>query len=321
MATPPSSGDTEGVDEREDQVPEAGPGVLLGDVIKKYIDKLNPKLIQDADTENNLRPASYSLRLGKNYYQDGSYGILTDDNPVIIIRPHGMVVVSTYEKLHVPRYLIGRWNLRVSLVYTGLLWAGGPQVDPGFSGFLFCPLYNLSNTEVALKLKEHIFTIDFEKTTSYNEEVAKDHPYLKFKGTKHKLDDYIPSYDLKSSVGELKKQVEASEKRVTKRVDDLQSTVLIGLSIVFAGLTIVATLPSIPGAHLTLSIDLLTGFYVSLSLSSIILSLFAIKRTKRPDKSESIFSKLAKLETLQRAGSITKEESDKKKKKLLRKLG
>jgi hypothetical protein len=230
-----------------------------------------------------------------------------------------MVVVSTYEKLHVPRYLIGRWNLRVSLVYSGLLWAGGPQVDPGFSGFLFCPLYNLSNTEVALKLKEHIFTIDFEKTSPYNEEVAKEHPYLKFKGTKHKLDDYVPSYDLKSSVGELKKQVETSEKKLVKRVDDLQSTVLIGLSIVFAGLTIVATLP--PGAHLTLNLDLLTGFYISLSVLSIILSIFAIKRTKRSDKTESIFSKLAKLEALQRSGSITKEQFDKKKKKLLQKLG
>jgi len=292
---------------------------LLGDAIQKYIERLKPKLIQFADIENNLRPASYSLRLGEKYYQDGSYGKLTDDNPVIVVRPHGMVVVSTFEKLHVPRYLIGRWNLRVSLVYSGLLWAGGPQVDPGFSGFLFCPLYNLSNTEVTLKLKDHIFTIDFEKTTPYNEEEIGDRSYLRFSGKKHKLDDYVPSYDLKSSVGELQKQVEESEKRTASRVDDLQSTVLIGLSIVFAGLTILGTLP--PAAHLTLSVDSTTAFYLALSVASLILSIFAIKRTRKPEKTQSIFLDLAKLESLQRSGSITNQQFEKKKKKLLRKIG
>ena len=51
-----------------------------------------------------------------------------------------------------PRFLIGRWNIRVTVAYKGLLWVGGPQVDPGWVGHLFCPIYNLSDQEVNFKL-------------------------------------------------------------------------------------------------------------------------------------------------------------------------
>src|SRR5205823_3087825 len=102
------------IDERDDPYPEAR-GVLLAEMIERYIDDLHPSLIQEATKETQIGPASYDLRLGEKYYQDGKFKTLTEDYPYVTIKPHSMVVVSTYEILHLPRYIIGRWNMRVGL--------------------------------------------------------------------------------------------------------------------------------------------------------------------------------------------------------------
>ncbi len=51
-------------------------------------------------------------------------------------------------------------------VYDGVLLGTGPQVDPGFSGALSCPLYNLTNMDLTIKRGQDFATIDFEKTTT-----------------------------------------------------------------------------------------------------------------------------------------------------------
>jgi hypothetical protein len=50
-------------------------------------------------------------------------------------------------------------------VYAGILLGTGPQVDPGFSGKLSCPLYDLTNVDILITRGEDFATIDFEKTT------------------------------------------------------------------------------------------------------------------------------------------------------------
>ena len=50
-------------------------------------------------------------------------------------------------------------------IYEGLLWTGGPQVDPGWKGQLFCPIYNLAERPVVLELGQPMFTIDFSCTS------------------------------------------------------------------------------------------------------------------------------------------------------------
>ena len=275
------------VDEKDDPHPDAV-GILLGDQIQAYVNNLDPPLI-DYFAPEELRPASYGLRLGDEYYQDGIFKRLSEENRFVVIEPHEMAVVSTHEFLHLPRYLIGRWNLRISLVYKGLLWAGAPQVDPGYYGHLYCPLYNLSNTRVDIQRLDHIFTIDFEKTTVYDPD--KHGPRFETKRTK--LAQYLPSYPLKSSVGDLQRQIKDAAAAANQREDklsssfhDLQSTVLIGLSTVFAGLTIVATLPYVAGKALNLPPpDVYASIHLALSVGAFIIASFAIFRTRRLGKS------------------------------------
>jgi deoxycytidine triphosphate deaminase len=104
--------------------------------------------------------ASYELRLGSKYRIRDVEGWLSEGDE-LHIKPNCIAIVSTYEWLNIPNYLIARWNLKVGKVYTGLVWVGGPQVDPGYQGFLSCPLYNLSNKEQILKFGDGLFIIDF----------------------------------------------------------------------------------------------------------------------------------------------------------------
>ena len=149
----------------EDQWPNEWPGAVLpAEAIEAYSDEQRISqpcpLIKPFD-RNLLRAARYELRLGDEVHLGGTPLRLSKDNPFLILKPHQVAVVKTHEFLRIPRFLIARWNLRVSMVYEGLLWVGGPQVDPGWAGPLYCPIYNLAERDVYLEYKQPIFTMDF----------------------------------------------------------------------------------------------------------------------------------------------------------------
>lgn len=122
---------------------------------KRLIDPFEP---------DKLRPASYQLTLGKEVHIGGRHHVFRDSEP-LILRPHQVAAVTTRETLRIPRFLIARWSLRVQKIYEGLLWTGGPQVDPGWVGQLYCPIYNLAERNVELCYRDGFFTIDFTRTT------------------------------------------------------------------------------------------------------------------------------------------------------------
>jgi hypothetical protein len=79
------------------------------------------------------------------------------------------VYVSTAETLQLPFYLTGRFNLKLRLLHEGVLVGAGPQIDPGFSGRLSCPLHNLSDKRVSLACGEPFAVLEFQKTTPFAE--------------------------------------------------------------------------------------------------------------------------------------------------------
>lgn len=139
-------------------------GVLLSDEIQHYV--ATCRLI-DPFKEESLKPAGYELRVGDEYVLGGERKELKR-NAEIRIPPFNVVVVKTEETINLPRFLIARWNIRVKWAYDGLLWVGGPQVDPGWVGHLFCPIYNLSDKQVVLRAGDPIALMDFVTTTPFN---------------------------------------------------------------------------------------------------------------------------------------------------------
>ena len=136
--------------------------VLLADEIKSLCE--GPERMIRPFRPEQLRPASYQLLLGREAHIGGE-DKRVDIDKKIVIEPHQVAVVSTYEAVKIPRDMIARWSIRVTNIYDGLLWTGGLQVDPGWEGPLFCPIYNLAERTVVLKYRDPLFTMDFVRTT------------------------------------------------------------------------------------------------------------------------------------------------------------
>jgi hypothetical protein len=159
-----------GCPERDDRAQKPC-GVLLSDEIEYYvklcrmIDPFNPK---------NLKPAAYELAVG-DQYSLGGVPLPLAEGEKIRIPPFQVVIIKIAETLNLPRFLIARWNIRVKWAYEGLLWVGGPQVDPGWVGPLSCPIYNLSNKEVKIPRGEPIAVMDFVTTTPYIKGKSKEY--------------------------------------------------------------------------------------------------------------------------------------------------
>jgi deoxycytidine triphosphate deaminase len=139
-------------------------GVLLSDQIRHYVD--NHKLIHPFN-EGQLKRAGYELSVGEVYSVAGHTRPLSDrpGENELRIEPFEVAIIQTHERVNIPDFLIGRWNIRVRWAYKGLLWVGGPQVDPGYQGYLFCPIYNLSDQTVILHRGEPLALLDFVTTT------------------------------------------------------------------------------------------------------------------------------------------------------------
>lgn len=231
-------------DPREDVQRDWQGAVLLLDEIKYYCQQ-DPPMIDPFD-EKHLKPASYHLRLGKECRVDGKDVELSFNNPRLTIPSHGLAIVSTLERINLPTFLVARWNLKVKMVYHGLVWVGSLQVDPGYQGYLFCPLYNLSTEPMQLGFAEPLFTIDFVRTTRYDETKG-TRPWKSTEGRPTESFKPLDVVPLKSAPKEqfdkMRGDVEAGREdidRFQSRIDSFQAIIFTVLGIIVAALSFVA---------------------------------------------------------------------------------
>lgn len=216
--------------------------VLLSDEISFYATQNNCPLIHPFEP-TNLKPARYKLRLGEDCRVGDEQRWLNKENPDLVIPPYELAIISTLETLNLPRFLIGRWDLKVKRVYEGLLWVGGPQVDPGYQGKLFCPLYNLSNKTIKLSYEDTIATIDFIRTTPYTANCidwdgtpnAPRAQYDRFGLMSGLKDAWILMKKLESSMEKAESRADRSEARIS----NFQAVTFTVLGIIVAALAFV----------------------------------------------------------------------------------
>ncbi len=206
-------------------------GMLLSDQIDKFCKE--GLLIATNYDRSRLRPAAYTLTIGNHYVDSsGKIGSLSKENPFLEMKENSIVYVTTTEQLDLPHYIVARFNLRVKWVYKGILLGTGPQVEPGYRGFLSCPLYNLTNRPIRTRLGEEFATIDFERTTNFcsgknsseikaaikkgeklDEVTVDDRTYLLFKDKGYKPLQHLPDYDIVLSCGNAKGSTELEKHR------------------------------------------------------------------------------------------------------------
>jgi deoxycytidine triphosphate deaminase len=119
-----------------------------------------------------LRPASYELTLGPRCLIEGKEKVLTERMPHLVIPQNSIVFVSMGQVLCLPHYIVGRFDLAIDFIYRGLLLGTGPQVDPGFQGALCCPLHNISNEDIQMRLGQPFAKIDFVKTVPRSDAIS-----------------------------------------------------------------------------------------------------------------------------------------------------
>ncbi len=201
-------------------------GMLLSNEIHRFCTE--GLLIETNYRESRLRPAAYTLTIGTDYVDSsGRIGRLTREKPSFEMKPNSIVYVTTAEKLDLPHYIAARFNLRVKWVYKGILLGTGPQVEPGYRGFLSCPLYNLTRTPIRIRLGDEFATIDFERTTNLcegktteeiqsltqereklDEVLLADEKFLLFKKHEYQPLQHLPDYDVVSSLVQMQKEVQ-----------------------------------------------------------------------------------------------------------------
>src|SRR5262249_11927078 len=155
-------------------------------------------------------------------------------------RPFEVVIIQTLERLNLPEFLIARWNVRVRWAYEGLLWVGAAQVDPGFKGYLACPLYNLSDKEIRLHRGQEIAVIDFGTTTQPTQEYRK-HKYDPYKRTRILFEDYQPNRLRSALATQAQERLEEfglQLKSLGTRVDSFTAIIAGAIGIVVAALAL-----------------------------------------------------------------------------------
>ena len=223
-------------DIRSDPRPEST-GVLLSDEIEAYV--AEGKLIEPFKKEN-LKPAGYELTVGDRAMKGGEFVRLEWTGDEVRIPPFEVVVIKTAETINLPRFLIARWNIRVKWAYEGLLWVGGPQVDPGYVGHLFCPLYNLSNETVRLKKGAAIALMDFVKTTRIRNETDLENCNLKEyrRPPKRILIDDFGIKGFRSALHVQGVDVREGLRQVTTKIDVFSSMIIGVLAILITAITV-----------------------------------------------------------------------------------
>lgn len=221
-----------------------GGAVLLSDEIERYVKEF--RLIEPFNPDN-LKPAAYELTVGDEYAVEGKIHSLSDESgeDTITIAPFQVVIIKTREIINMPRFLIARWNIKVSLAYEGLLWVGGPQVDPGYVGHLFCPIYNLSSEPVRLRFGEPLAVIDFVRTTPFKKDVSKKY---RRPPKRVALGDYEPerlrSASYAQAVNDIK-VLQGDMEKISRRLDTLTGHFFTAVGLIFAAIAAVVTALSI----------------------------------------------------------------------------
>lgn len=217
-------------------------GVLLKHDLKNLCDaNIRSLPLIDPVNDDNFQVASYKLSLGNQYRLGDKIDYLSDSQKVLTIPRHGIAMVTTYEWLNIPSFLIARWNLKVRMVYRGLVWVGSLQVDPGYQGFLFCPIYNLSNIEQQLVFKETLFTIDFVTTKPVDGNIELWNP----KESDEKFSTFtftrLDRQRILSAPEEAFKRFERTINKTVSGMQKFQNMIWTVLAIIMSAIAIIAT--------------------------------------------------------------------------------
>jgi dCTP deaminase len=123
------------------------------------------ELIVDNGYQGCVKEVSYDLRVGDEVYrsEESSPEMLSDKAPWVLIKPGQFALVKTYEKVNVPKDLVGFISIKSAYKFQGLINVSGFHVDPTFNGHLLFAVQNVGPNDIRLRYQEPAFMMMWAK--------------------------------------------------------------------------------------------------------------------------------------------------------------
>jgi dCTP deaminase len=138
--------------------------LMNSDQIKEAIKE--DLLTIDEFSEECLQPASYNFRLGNEVITSSRRDKEDPSRRGLFTIPAGdFALVKTFERVRLSARVAGHIGLRSHYTKKGLDILAGPQIDPGFNGYLVVGLTNLSPRDITIPYKEEFCTVEFYEFT------------------------------------------------------------------------------------------------------------------------------------------------------------
>lgn len=114
-------------------------------------------------SEDCLEPASYDMRLGEQAFKSRpERGLINiKDLGMITIEPGEFTILTTHERIELPKNIAGHIGLRSHYARKGIVLLSGPQIDPGFRGLLTVAAYNIGPRDVVIPFLEKFCTTEY----------------------------------------------------------------------------------------------------------------------------------------------------------------
>jgi dCTP deaminase len=128
----------------------------------------------------NVRSASYDLRLGPHFHFTAPSGassavgelrvshLSEGTSEHIVLPPNQVVVVSCLEKICLPQDMVGHLTLKQDILLQGLIMASQSQIDAGYHGWIYPLFYNLTDSQVMLKLDQSVIRLELVRLPEHS---------------------------------------------------------------------------------------------------------------------------------------------------------
>lgn len=130
------------------------------------VDEKDDDILKQLSDNGAANPVAIDLRLGSEAFlstKEIPIKLDKEENEFITIKPGEFALLTTFEKLDLPKNIVALISMRFTFKREGLINVSGFHVDPGYKGRIIYSVYNAGPNPIMLKYKEKVFTIILSK--------------------------------------------------------------------------------------------------------------------------------------------------------------
>ena len=114
--------------------------------------------------DGQIQAATYDLRVGSQAATTSSKkAVNVGENGFVTLAPGDFGIVTALETIELSPMIAARFGLRSKFARKGLIATTGPQIDPGYRGWLIVGLTNLTPRPTTLSYMDDFLSVEFHR--------------------------------------------------------------------------------------------------------------------------------------------------------------